>query len=87
MENQEQKQPIKVYTYRYMWKNKDNGLCVKFITGVVQEHNQFMDILMKDENIVSALREYVNEIDYSFIGWSQAIKEENKSEVKNNEEI
>lgn len=85
MENQEQKQPIKVFTYRYMWKCKDDGLRVKFLTGIEQEHNQFMDILMKDDDIVSALREYVNEIDYSFIGWSQAIKEENKSEVIENE--
>lgn len=78
------KNTIIVYTYRYLWKNKEGKICVKFITDVQEAHAKFQEAVRKDDNIVSCMREYVNEVNFEYLGFSEAVKEEKKNEEKNN---
>ena len=71
-----------VYCYRYYWKDKDSKLFVKYVTDSEKNHEAFMEMLQKDTNIVSAMREYIHEIDFSFIGFTQAVKEEKKEDLE-----
>lgn len=89
MENQNQNNnTVIVYNYRYIWKKHDGGLCVKFITGPQEEHALFQKNILENENIVSCLREYVNEINFAYLGFTEEVKKEKKeSEVKKDEEI
>lgn len=88
MENQNKSNDtVVVYTYRYIWKKQDGGLCVKFLTGPQEEHAFFQKNILEDENIVSCLREYVNEINFAYLGFTEEVKKENKSEVKKDEEV
>lgn len=74
------KQNYIVFTYRYMWKTKDNKnvFNVKFVTGAVEEHKRFMGLLQKDENVISATRIYVNEINVSLTEQHEFVKKETK---------
>lgn len=61
---------VVLYQYRYTWtiKNLEDGkesVCVRYITGPVEEHSTFMDSLYNSEMVVTAIREYINEIHYS----------------------
>lgn len=70
-----------VYTYRYIWKTKDGRLCVKFLTDVQEAHKTFQTNILKDDNIVSCAREYMHEINFNYIGFTESVKvEEKKSE-------
>lgn len=63
--------------YRYLWKTKEikkDNLYCKIITGVDDEHRQFMQALQKDETVVSAGREYLYEIDPAMISRFENIK-------------
>lgn len=83
-----QNNTIIVYTYRYIWKTKEGNLCVKFITDVQEAHAKFQEAIKNDTNIISCMREYVNEVNFAYIGFTEAVKEEKKeTEEKNNEEI
>lgn len=77
------KKVMKVATYRYFWKNKDGQLVCKYMTDTEEAHNAFMEVIKKDDTILGAMREYINEIDYSKIAVTDTFKEE----VKANEEV
>lgn len=85
MENQSNNTII-VYTYRYIWKDKNGGLCVKFITGPQEEHALFQKNILENDTIVSCMREYVSEVNFAYLGFTEEVKRENKeSEVNQNE--
>lgn len=83
MKNQEitkTTQTVIVYTYRYFFKQKDGKLCVKFLTEPLAGHEKFMQTLKKDDNIVSAAREYVSEVNFAYLGYSDTFKSEKKED-------
>lgn len=85
MENQKQ---TKIYTYRYFWENRDGSLSCRYLSGTLEEHCVFQQTLRDTSNVVSAMREYIHEVDYSFIGFTEPVKEkENIKEEEKNETL
>lgn len=87
MENQE---TVIVYTYRYIWKEKKSGrLCVKFVTGPQEEHALFQKSVVENDGIESCLREYVSEVNFAYLGFTEEVKksEKKESEVKLDEKV
>lgn len=81
---------IIVYTYRYIWKTKAGQLCVKYITEPQEGHMKFQSAIKEDETIVSCMREYVNEINFEYLGFTEPVKAEKKDvqvQVQEEEEI
>lgn len=78
-------QVIILYTYRYIWKDKNGKLCVKYLTEPQEGHAKFQQSILDSANIVSCVREYINEINFRYLGFTEPVKEE-KKEVKSNEE-
>lgn len=76
MENQNNNTVI-VYTYRYIWKEQNNRLCVKFITGPQEEHALFQKSIIENDNIISCMREYVSEVNFAYLGFTEEVKVEN----------
>lgn len=72
---------IIVSTYRYIWKNKEGKLNVKYLTETDEGHEKFKQAIIADENIVSSMREYVNEVNFSFIGYTDTFKTEVKEDA------
>lgn len=78
---------VKLYSYRYMWLFEDNdNMCVKIICGTEKEHNEFMDMLVADKNVVKACRVYQHEIDLANIEHYEDIFELRKEEENDNKE-
>lgn len=70
-----------VYTYRYIWKLKDEKegkFNVKYLTGVTEEHKQFMGRIQQDESVVSCARIYVSEVNVSLTEQHEIVKKEKK---------
>lgn len=76
---------VTVYCYRYIWKDKEGKLGVKYFTDTIEGHAKFQEVLRNDANVVSALREYQHEVNFAYIGFTEPVKEENKTEVESNE--
>lgn len=72
------KSTIVLYTYRYIWKDKNGKLCVKFLTEPQEGHARFQATLRESADIVSCVREYVNEINFEYLGFTESVKEEKK---------
>lgn len=65
--------------YRYLWKSKEakkDTLNCKIITGVDEEHKQFLHNLQKNPDVISAGREYLYEIDPALMTRFENIKSE-----------
>lgn len=79
MENQN-----KVYTYKYMWhaKDKPNALCYRYITGVKQEHDEYVKSILADDIIEMCSRVYVNEIDCDIVDRMEFIKKDGVDDEK-----
>lgn len=74
----------RIFTYRYMWKTKDSEhIQVKYISDVTKAHTAFRECLQKDDNVLSAMCEYIGEVDPLVIAYTDIIKKE----VKVNEEV
>lgn len=84
MENQN---TVILYTYKYIWQTQDGKLCVKYITDVQEAHAKFQQAIKDDSNIKSCLREYVNEVNFAYFGYTEEVKKENeeKEETQNEE--
>ena len=70
-----------VYTYRYIWKVKDakkDMFNVKYVTGLEEEQKRFMGMLQANENVVSASRIYVSEINVTLTEQHEIVKKEKK---------
>lgn len=80
MKKIETTETVLVYTYRYIWKTKDEKLCVKYVTGPQEEHAMFQKSIKENESILSCLREYINEVNFAYIGFTEEVKKEKKKE-------
>lgn len=69
-----------LYIYRYIFKTKDNPdrLGVKYLTDTLEGHQKMIENVLADAAILSCLREYIGEIDCSFIGFTDTFKKEEK---------
>lgn len=85
MENQNHN-TVMVYTYRYYWKTLKGKLCVKYVTGSLEEHVAFEKSIRENADIESAMREYVNQIDFAYLGFTEAIKEKKKEKEEFSDE-
>lgn len=72
------KSTIVLYTYRYIWKDRAGKLCVKFLTEPQEGHARFQATLRENADVVSCVREYVNEINFEYLGFTETVKEEKK---------
>lgn len=72
------KSTIVLYTYRYIWKDISGKLCVKILTEPQEGHKLFQERIQKDDNIVSCMREYVNEVNFEYLGFTEPVKIEKK---------
>lgn len=65
-----------VYTYRYIWKSKaaDGKYCVQIVSGVEQEHKEFMARLNSNDDVLCASRIYLHEINVLFTEQHETIK-------------
>lgn len=76
-----------IYTYRYIWLMKDNDkLNVRIISGVKEEHEQFVKVLQENKLVEKASRVYVNEYDVTKMDDYEPVKE-SIEEVEEYEEI
>lgn len=80
------KSTIVLYTYRYIWKDKEGKLCVKFLTEPQEGHKLFQERVLHDGNIVSCMREYVSEVNFEYLGFTEPVKVENNKEGEKDEE-
>lgn len=81
MENIEKIQSEEViilYTYRYIWKTKAGKLCVKYLTDIQEGHKTFQTNILNDENIISCAREYIHEVNFTYLGFTEPVKSEEK---------
>lgn len=76
-------QVIILYTYRYIWKKNDGKLCVKYLTEPQEGHAKFQQSILDDEGIVSCVREYIHEVNFRYLGFTEPVKNENKEGEKN----
>lgn len=67
-----------VYCYRYMWKDTSGKLCVKYVTDVLEKHDEFMKQVVASDQIVSCAREYIHQINFDYLGFTETVKAENK---------
>lgn len=74
----ENKDTIIVYTYKYVWQTKDGKLCVKYVTEPLQAHAQFIKDIQNESNVVACYREYISEVNFAFINFTECIKEKDK---------
>lgn len=70
---------MKIYAYRFLWREKENSsLCVKVVCGSMEEIQSFENAAISSENIVSASKEYLYEIDLEKMSNQEMIKKEEK---------
>lgn len=79
----ENKNTIIVYTYKYVWQEQDGKLCVKYITDTVEAHNQFMQTVKNESKVKAAYREYINEVNFAFLNFTENFKTEEKAGDEN----
>lgn len=70
-----------VYCYRYMWKDQSGKICVKYVTDILAKHDEFMKALVESSEVISAAREYIHQINFDLLGFTETIKTE-KGEKK-----
>ena len=56
---------------------------MKFLTEPQEGHIKFQKLIQEDENIVSCIREYVNEVNFEYLGFTEPVKTENKENEEN----
>lgn len=78
-------QVIILYTYRYIWKDTSGKLCVKYLTEPQEGHRTFQEKIMQDSSIVSCVREYIHEVNFRYLGFTEPVKEEKKGGTSHEE--
>lgn len=79
---------IIVYTYKYVWQDKDGKLCVKYLTDVLEAHARFMTTIKNDSSIKAAYREYINEVNFEYLNFTETFKvDEAKKDGEENETV
>lgn len=77
------KNTIILYCYRYIYKTKDGRLVVKFMTEPQEAHARFQESIRDNPDIVSCIREYVHEINFEYLGFTEPVKNEEKEKEEN----
>lgn len=80
-ENESKDKKILVYRYMWLFEGNDN-MCIKVLSGVTEEHEQFINALKNDSKVTKAVRVYLHEYDVNLIEFYESIKE-----VKEDEEV
>lgn len=81
MENVHVKETIVIYTYRYIYKDKQGRLNVKYLSEPQDGHARFQQAILDNDEVVSCIREYINEINFEYLGFTEPVKTENKENV------
>lgn len=71
---------IIVYTYKYVWEKKDGNLCVKYMTETQENHAKFQQNIRDDKDIVACYREYIGEVNFAYLNFTESVKEKEKKE-------
>lgn len=80
----------KILVYRYMWLFEGNdNMCIKVLSGVLREHEQFINALKNDSEVVKCVRVYLHEYNVDLIEFYESIKDNdrNTENIKNNGEV
>ena len=77
------KNTIILYCYRYIYKMKDGRLIVKFMTEPQESHAKFQEFIRGNPDVVSCMREYVHEINFEYLGFTEPVKIEEKENEEN----
>lgn len=62
---------------KYLFKNRDTAsenICVRFVCGTVQEHEELADAIKNDDKVVFCACEYVHEIDIEAMSTPTIVK-------------
>lgn len=71
---------ITVYTYKYVWQKLDGQLCVKYMTDMEENHLKFQEIIKDDKDIIACYREYISEVDFAKLNFTESVKEKEEKE-------
>lgn len=71
---------ITVYTYKYVWQKLDGQLCVKYMTETEENHAKFQEIIKEDKEILACYREYISEVDFAKLNFTESVKEKEEKE-------
>lgn len=66
---------ITVFTYKYVWQKLDGQLCVKYMTETEENHLKFQEIIKDDKDIIACYREYISEVDFAKLNFTESVKE------------
>lgn len=81
-------QVIILYTYRYIMKDKKGNLSVRYLTEPQEGHKLFQQGVLDSDEIVSCVREYINEVNFRYLGFTEPVKvEEKEKEKKESEKV
>lgn len=63
-----------ILVYRYMWLFEGNeNMCIKVLSGVTEEHKQFIEALKNNKRVIKAARTYLHEYDVNLIEFYESI--------------
>lgn len=71
---------ITVYTYKYVWQKLDGRLCVKYMTDTEENHLKFREIIKEDKDILACYREYISEVDFDKLNFTESVKDKEEIE-------
>lgn len=77
---------MKIITKKYLFRNVDtaeNGMCIRYVSGVQAEHDELSNAIKEDGNVVFCAVEYVHEIDLEAIGCPEIVKNIVKEDINN----
>lgn len=77
---------IILYTYRYIMKDRKGNLTVRYLTEPQENHKKFQQSVLDCDDVVSCVREYINEVNFSYLGFTEPVKTEKKEDL-NNEKV
>lgn len=66
---------ITVYMYKYVWQKLDGQLCVKYMTETEENHLKFQEFIIEDKDIIACYREYISEVDFAKLNFTESVKE------------
>lgn len=65
-----------ILVYRYMWLFEGSeNMCIKVLSGVAEEHKQFIEALKNNNRVIKAVRTYLHEYDVNLIEFYESIKD------------
>ncbi|UPW40891.1 hypothetical protein [Sigmofec virus UA08Rod_6219] len=79
----------KIFCYRYVFKTKDNekALGVRYVTDTLEGLAALDKSILKDDNILSCMREYINEVDLEKSTYCEPVKVDVSVPVEEDKEV